>query len=151
MSGHLVLLKQSSSQVHSGSGNQKKSKKAAAASSTSSGSATTASRWFSLRPDFVLYSFRDRDARRALTATPVPGCLVESGAEDPAAAAAALPASAGVDERERVVKMSFRNNHLLLPRLPPSGPMSAAAAPEPDPALGREYYFLADSIQEARR
>ena len=49
----------------------------AAGGAKSSGS----KRWFVLRPDFVLYSFRGEADTVALTATPVPGLRVASGAE----------------------------------------------------------------------
>ncbi len=77
--------------------------------------------WHSLRPDFVLYSFSSQDAKSALTATPVPGCSVQSDLQD-------KPEQDPDDASSLVIRMSFAH-----------------------PTLGREYSFLADDLREARR
>ena len=136
MCGNLVLLDQCSGASKKLLSAKKQPKVAPSASSIEAppNRASSTSRWFSLQPDFVLYSFPSRSARRALTSTPVPGCAVVSGAEDPEAVSAA---STSAEEAERTVKMFFRHNLL---------PSSSSSS-----GLGREYYFLADTPQEARR
>lgn len=70
------------------------------------GKATTVSRpvrrWFVLHRGFVLYSYKSRWDRKALTATPVPGYTVHFGAEE-------LRQDPVVPDREKdlVVKMFY--------------------------------------------
>ena len=62
----------------------------------------TGKRWFSLLPDFVLYTFRSSSDQEALTATPMPGYSVWTGSE--------LRGDSSVTEkdRDRVIKMCYQ-------------------------------------------
>jgi hypothetical protein len=65
---------------------------------------TPVRRFFALLPDFVLYSFRSEADDRALTATPLPGHVVVTGAE--------LKGDAAVPERDRlkIIRMSTQHS-----------------------------------------
>jgi len=67
----------------------------------------TAKRYFVLRPDFVLYSFRTETDGAALTATPIPGFCVSTGAE--------LKGDAHAPEKDRgrIIKLHHPSNKRL--------------------------------------
>ena len=66
---------------------------------SSSRAAKSVKRWFALLPDFVLYAFRTELDERAMTATPLPGYTVLTGAQlrgDP---------SVAERDRDKIIKM----------------------------------------------
>ena len=67
----------------------------------------TAKRYFVLRPDFVLYSFRTETDGAALTATPIPGFCVSTGAERKG------DAHAPEKDRGRIIKLHHPSNKRL--------------------------------------
>ena len=65
----------------------------------SSRAAMSVKGWFALLPDFVLYAFRTELDERAMTATPLPGYTVLTGAQlrgDP---------SVAERDRDKIIKM----------------------------------------------
>ncbi len=102
---------------------------------SSSRAAKSVKRYFSLLPDFVLYTFRTESDERALTATPLPGYTVLTGAQ--------LKGDASVPEKERekTIKMFVQ-------------PQQASATQQPaasDSQFKKVYYFAGTTPEEVER
>ena len=101
---------------------------------SSSRTAKSVKRWFSLLPDFVLYAFRTELDERAMTATPLPGYTVLTGAQ--------LKADPSVAERDRdkIIKMFVQQSS--------NGVNCDSNVSQ---LFQKVYYFAGNSVEEVER
>ena len=103
---------------------------------SSSRAAKSVKRWFALLPDFVLYAFRTELDERAMTATPLPGYTVLSGAQlrgDPAVAER---------DRDKIIKMFVQQS---------SNGVNSSSSDASQLVFQKVYYFAGSSVEEVQR
>ena len=103
---------------------------------SSSRAAKSVKRWFALLPDFVLYAFRTELDERAMTATPLPGYTVLTGAQlrgDPAVAER---------DRDKIIKMFVQQS---------SNGVNSDPSSISQLVFQKVYYFAGSSVEEVQR